>query len=326
MSFLEVINIGRRLQDAWIASGISFIQYKLQNIVIAGETGSGKSTLLKIIAGLVQPHEGKVFFEAERVEGPDEKLIPGHPGIAYLSQVFELPKFLRVEQVLAYASKIFDTEAQRLFEICHITHLLKRRTDELSGGEQQRIALARLLVMQPKLLLLDEPFSNLDLIHKSILKRVLQAAQEQLQLSIILTSHDPQDTLPWANTIGVMQEGKMVQWGTPEQIYKQPENEYVAGLFGKYNLLNKPAIKLLLNEDLQNDKILVRPEAFSIEPATDNTANAQITAIRFAGSYYEADVQIAVQSLVVYTKQKDWRRGDSIKLSLHSEDVYHLKN
>jgi iron(III) transport system ATP-binding protein len=165
MSFLQVIGLNGR---------ISFTQQKARKLAIAGETGSGKSTLLKMIAGLAQPAEGEIRFRGERVLGPQERLVPGQPGIAYLSQHFELWNNYRVEEILSYANDLSVEAAAALYAICRIDHLLARRTDQLSGGERQRIALARLLVRPPRLLLLDEPFSNLDHIHKSLLKTVIR--------------------------------------------------------------------------------------------------------------------------------------------------------
>ncbi|HYC87430.1 MAG TPA: ATP-binding cassette domain-containing protein, partial [Chryseosolibacter sp.] len=142
MVLLNVSGVSKNGTDGeMVLDHVSFRQQPLQKLAIAGETGSGKTTLLKIIAGLAQPDAGHVLFENARVAGPDEKLVPGHPHIAYLSQHFELPKFLRVEQVLEYANNFVDDEAQTLFEICEISHLLQRKTADLSGGEAQRIAL-----------------------------------------------------------------------------------------------------------------------------------------------------------------------------------------
>lgn len=125
---------------------VGFRQRRFEKLAVAGETGSGKSTLLKIVAGLTQPGEGEVLFEGQKVRGPEEKLLPGHPGIAYLSQHFELRNSYRVEEELEYASKMPAEQSRHVYEVCRVAHLLKRWTNQLSGGERQRIALARLLV------------------------------------------------------------------------------------------------------------------------------------------------------------------------------------
>ncbi|HEY4337289.1 MAG TPA: ATP-binding cassette domain-containing protein [Puia sp.] len=227
MEFLEVA-----LPDS------TFILKKNQRLAIAGETGSGKSTLLKIIAGLAAPKSGAVHFEGIKVSPPLERLIPGQPGIAYLSQHFELWHNYRVAEVLEYSNDLGPAEAQNLYRLCHIDHLLGRRTDQLSGGERQRIALARLLVRPPRLLLLDEPFSNLDMIHKRTLKRVINDIAERFDITTILVSHDPYDTLTWADKLIVLQESRIVQQGTPRDVYQQPISEYVGALLGEYTLAN----------------------------------------------------------------------------------------
>ncbi|RYG01675.1 MAG: ABC transporter ATP-binding protein [Chitinophagaceae bacterium] len=234
MEFLKVKGIGKKNERGFELKNISFTQARQHNIAIAGETGSGKTTLMKIIAGLVQPGSGDVFFEGEKVIGPDYKLIPGHKGIVYLSQLFELPHFLRVEQVLEYANEWSEEKARRLFELCRITHLFKRRTDELSGGERQRIAIARLLIMDPKLFLLDEPFSNMDPANKDLLKNIIQDISIELKISFIMISHDPVDSLSWADEMIIMRDGEIIEKKTPYEVYNNPASEYTAGLFGKY--------------------------------------------------------------------------------------------
>ena len=215
---------------------ISFIQRKGQRLAIVGETGSGKSNLLKMIAGLVTPTQGAIYFEGSGVLGPLERLIPGQPGIAYLSQHFELWSNYRVSEVLSYANDLSPGEADSLYRLCDIAHLLSRRTDQLSGGERQRIALARLLVRPPRLLLLDEPFSNLDMIHKRSLKKTLHDSAVHFGISSILVSHDPLDILSWADEVLILRNGQLVQQGPPREVYTLPKDEYTAALLGDYTL------------------------------------------------------------------------------------------
>jgi ABC-type sulfate/molybdate transport systems ATPase subunit len=217
---------------------ISFSQRKSQRLAIVGETGSGKSNLLKIIAGLVTPPSGSVYFEGRRVPGPLEQLIPGHPGIAYLSQHFELWNNYHVGEILSYANDLGPEEAAALYRLCHIDHLLERRTHQLSGGERQRIALARILVHPPRLLLLDEPFSNLDMIHKRTLKKVVADSASRFDITCILVSHDPRDILPWADELLVLRDGRLLRQGTPLDVYNRPLEEYTAALLGDYTRIN----------------------------------------------------------------------------------------
>ena len=118
MGFLEISNISKLTDGKSVVDEVSFSQSTNQKIAIAGETGSGKSTLLKMIAGLVQPDQGMIYFNDKHVLGPDFKLIPGHPDIAYLSQHFELRNSYRVEELLTYANKLTDEMANALFEVC----------------------------------------------------------------------------------------------------------------------------------------------------------------------------------------------------------------
>jgi len=215
---------------------LGFSQRKGQRLAIVGETGSGKSNLLKTIAGLLTPSAGAVYFEGARVLGPLERLIPGQPGIAYLSQHFELWNNYHVQEILSYTNDLSPQEASELYQLCHIDHLLERRTDQLSGGERQRIALARILVHPPRLLLLDEPFSNLDMIHKRILKKVIADSASRFDITCTLVSHDPRDILPWANEVLVLRDGRLIRQGPPLDVYSRPENEYTAALLGDYIL------------------------------------------------------------------------------------------
>lgn len=247
MDLLQVKSISKQDERGFHLSNINFTQAFQQNITIAGETGSGKTTLLKIIAGLAQPDMGEVIFRNEKVIGPADQLIPGNKLIAYLSQDFRLPHFLRVEQILEYANEWPTEKAEKLFSLCGITHLFKRRTDELSGGEQQRIAIARLLIMDPKLFLLDEPFSNMDPANKDLLKNIFKEIGREFNMSFIMISHDPVDTLPWADEIIVMKDGKIIEKNSPELIYSKPAYSYTAALFGKYNLLPLELLQLLNN-------------------------------------------------------------------------------
>lgn len=222
---------------------VSFTQRKGERIAVAGETGSGKSRLLKTIGGLFAPAQGMVLFEGGRVLGPQERLIAGQPGIGYLSQHFELWHNYYVEEVLSYANDLEPAEAAALYRLCDIDRLLKRRTDQLSGGERQRIALARLLVHPPRLLLLDEPFSNLDMIHKGILRRVIGESAAKFDITCILVSHDPRDVLSWADRLIVLREGRLVQQGTPVEVYSRPVDEYTAALLGDYTYVNGEFIR-----------------------------------------------------------------------------------
>jgi ABC-type sugar transport system ATPase subunit len=252
------------------------------------------------MAGLVQPDEGRVIYEGERVTGPDEQLIAGHPRIAFLSQHFELRNNYWVYEVLEYANKLSEQEAKEIFHICQIDHLLKRRTTELSGGEKQRIATARLLVNSPTLLLLDEPYSNLDMIHKQTMKKLLNDISEKLGISSILVSHEPADILSWADHLMLLRDGEIVQQGRPEHLYLNPVNEYAAGLLGKYYLI-------------PGQNIIVRPENIHV---ADVGIEAIIKKRIFFGSYYEYIVLAGDAELSFYDSPDLYNEGEHVKLEI----------
>ncbi|MBI2282609.1 MAG: ABC transporter ATP-binding protein [Bacteroidetes bacterium] len=325
MGFLDVSGISRQLQQNTVVNDISFSQPRFQKLAIAGETGSGKSTLLKMIAGLEQPDAGQIFFKEQKVLGPLFQLIPGHPGIAYLSQHYELRNNYRVEEWLDMSNRLPQADADALFRICRIDHLLNRKTDQLSGGEKQRIALCRLLIGAPELLLLDEPFSNLDPIHKQILKQVLDAIGNRLRISCILTSHDPQDTLSWADELLVMRGGQLVQKGSPQQLYYQPVNEYVAGLLGSYVLLPEAVLSLFTKNrswPVMNQHYLVRPEQFRIVPEQAGAVKAVIEQVGFWGAFFEIKAAVAGNSITIKTMDLNQLSvGDHLYLQL-ADTIY----
>ncbi|MCX6336643.1 MAG: ABC transporter ATP-binding protein [Bacteroidetes bacterium] len=296
MALLRVNYVSKKLAEKSILNNISFEQAPLQKIAIVGETGSGKSTLLKIIAGWIQPDDAEIYLEAQRIKGPDEKLIPGQKEIAYLSQHFELRKAYRVEELLSYA------------------HLLKRKTDQLSGGERQRIAIARLLISAPKLLLLDEPFSNLDLIHKNILKTVIREIGERLQITCLMVSHDPQDIFAWADQIIILKAGAIIQQGTPEEVYHHPVDDYAAGLLGIYQICT-PAIEKLFELSLKNNQQFLRPEYFKIV-AEGAGIKAVIDRIFFMGGWYEIQITLADTLITLKTMETSYQKGDTVFLQL----------
>jgi iron(III) transport system ATP-binding protein len=319
MSLVEVSGVSKYSEKDYVVKSVSFVQQPFERIAIMGETGSGKSTLLKMIAGLVQPDAGTILFNGNPVQGPDDKLVPGHPGIAYLSQHFELPKFLRVEQVLSYSNTLSQAEATALYAICQIDNLMSRKTDQLSGGEKQRIALSRLLITSPTLLLLDEPYSNLDIIHKQTLKKVIHDLVETRGLTCMLVSHDPLDTLSWADQLLVLKDGQLVQHGTPQQVYKHPVNEYAAGLTGNFSQLTKrqyAAFAELSPKKLSSKSTYLRPEDFGLSSPGEKTLAGKIKDVQFYGASYDVTVSINGSLILVRDYTGKYKKGDTVGVRL----------
>lgn len=309
MDFLRVSGISREEQGSFIVKNTSFTLDRFQRMAIAGETGSGKTTLLRMIAGWIQPASGAIHFKGKRVLGPQEQLLPGHPGIAYLSQHFELRNNYWVYEELEAINKLPAVQSNTIYSICRIDHLLKRRTNQLSGGEKQRIALARLLTTSPELLLLDEPFSNLDLSHKQVMWSVIKDIGHMLGITCLMVLHDASDILSWADTIMVLQQGEVIRQGSPEELYHQPGSVYTAALFGEYNLWHTGGSKLL-----------IRPEHIRISRDNGDTA-ATIQDILFKGSHYLIEIMAGTQLLKVQSSHNEYMKGERVFVSWDEMDA-----
>ncbi len=267
----------------------------------------------------MQPDSGDVLIKKERVKGPNEQLIPGHPEIAYLSQHFELRNHYRVEEELDYVNQLSVKAAAHLFELCEVNHLLKRWTTELSGGERQRVSLTRSLLSSPSLLLLDEPYSNLDLQHKQILKKVINDVSKKLNITILMVSHDAADILPWAEKMLIIKDGKIIEQGNPQQLYEQPQHLYSAALLGKYNI-----VPLHLTVKEKNSSTIVRPEdCFVSSKATPGSVKGAVKEIYYYGYMNEVEVATTDHStMIIRTRKPDFDKGENVFVNFdHSKFI-----
>ena len=324
---IKIFALSKKMAGKIAIDNISLNLFANKKIAIAGETGSGKSTLLKLIAGLEQADSGDVYFNNEKIKGPNEQLIPGHKKIAYLSQHFELRNNYHIWEILSYANELTQNEADELYQLCRIDHLLNRWTDELSGGEKQRVALARLLTTSPSLLLLDEPYSNLDAHHKKIISEIIHDISSRLNITCIMVSHDAPDILSWADTLIIMKDGKLIQQGNPDEIYHHPINEYCAGLLGDYSLINSESklAKYLLTDSIPEQKqLLIRPNYFSINTNQILSLSALVIKINFRGNYTLLTAEAEGERLQLISFADDIKIGDEIKISIAREDRWYI--
>jgi ABC-type sugar transport system ATPase subunit len=315
MAFLEVNDLYKKEGDTDAVNGVSFAQLAFQKIGIAGETGSGKTTLLKLIAGLEQPDEGVSFFLGEKVLGPWDQLIPGHKGIGYLSQHFELRNNYWVGDFLEMANKLTPEQAAKIYTVCQVEHLLRRRTHQLSGGEKQRIALARLLTGSPKLLLLDEPFSNLDFLHKQTMKQVILDLGEELGITCIMVSHEPTDLLSWADVLILMKDGKIVQQGSGQQVYLQPVNEYAAGLLGDYSLVDTSVLHIANSQVVK--KLFLRPHQIQISLNGIASYKGKVEAIQYRGAYQLLQISLLQQKFSILHNGRLIEKGEELGFNIN---------
>ena len=292
-----------------------------RKIAVMGETGSGKSTFLKLIAGLEQLDAGHILYKGEKIKGPNETLIAGHPKIAYLSQHFELRNNYKIHEILSYANEMSEMESSNLYELCRINHLFDRWTDELSGGEKQRVALAKLLTAKPELLLLDEPFSNLDYGNKTIIKHVINDLMDTLKIFCIMVSHDASDLLSWADDLIILKDGKIEQFGNPMELYHQPLNKYCANLLGEYQLLEYKS-KLLQSllpsvNQTENKQLLIRPNYFSFNNPANTSIKGIVQKINHRTNYNIVTVSTQDELIDIATIENTYTIGELISFSFN---------
>ncbi|WP_423149103.1 ABC transporter ATP-binding protein [Rubrolithibacter danxiaensis] len=227
---------------------LEIIEGKIVSIV--GASGSGKSTLLKLIYGLLSPEKGEVLFEGKKVLGPEEKLIPGHGEMKMVTQNFDLNTYAKVYDNIAAMLPNTDLQAKKqksfeAMELLRIGHLAEKRIVDLSGGEQQRVAIARAIITAPKVLLMDEPFSQIDALLKNQLRSDLRRLSRVLGITIILVSHDPADGLSLADELVILRNGIILERGAPRKLYNHPEHFYTAQLLGNCNVITRAEAKAI---------------------------------------------------------------------------------
>nr|NQU94082.1 ATP-binding cassette domain-containing protein [Bacteroidota bacterium] len=257
MAMLEVNQISAKLDDFQL-QGINLSIAKSDYFVLLGPSGSGKSVLLEIIAGLIKPASGHIRFDGQDIT--HQKIRQRKIGLMFQDNS-AFPHLTVKENIefairLRYFSKeTISTRLNILANQFDITHLLNRHTQTLSGGELQRVLLARTLASEPKMLLLDEPLSSVDTAQKDELKSILRTINRN-GLPMLHVTHDFEEAISLASTLGVMNDGKLISSGTPDQFLSKPDNEFVARFTGHKNFyrvqFTSPGIAVV------NDKITVR--------------------------------------------------------------------
>lgn len=270
-------------------------------IALAGESGCGKSTLLSLIYGLIDWQSGTIIFDGEKLLGPKGNLVPGEAKMKFVAQNFDLMPYATVaENVGKFISNINLAQKREtvteLLEVVGLEEFANVLPKYLSGGQQQRVAIARALSVMPKLLILDEPFSNLDFPRKIELREKLFRYVKQQNISLIISTHELQDIIPWLDEIVVLQNGEIIQQGNPEQAFKNPFNAYVAKLFGEVNIFNEHEIA-----DFQLPKFSYYPKEIRI---SETGFEAEVLESRFAGNHYWNKVKTLNKELIIYTDQK----------------------
>ncbi|MCT2561193.1 sulfate/molybdate ABC transporter ATP-binding protein [Chryseobacterium herbae] len=270
-------------------------------IALAGESGCGKSTLLNLIYGLLDWESGEIVFNGKRLLGPKGNLVPGEAEMKLVAQNFDLMPYAMVaENVGKFISNINLAQKKEtimeLLEVVGLQEFAHVLPKYLSGGQQQRVAIARALSVLPKLLILDEPFSNLDFSRKIELRERLFRYVKQHQISLIISTHELQEIMPWLDQIVILQDGRLIQNESPEETYRRPYNSYVAKLFGEVNIFSEEE-----KAEFQLAKFSYYPKEIKI---SEDGIEADLVESRFAGNHYWNKLKVHNKELIIYTDEK----------------------
>lgn len=296
---LSVQSISFAYDNKTILKNIDFSIKKGKHIAIMGESGCGKSTLLKALYGLLTLNKGQITYNNTTLLGPEFHLVPGHPFMKYLSQDFDLMPYISAAQnVGAFLSNFYPKEKKKrtleLLDIVGMTEYADIHVRYLSGGQQQRIALARVLAKEPEVLLLDEPFSQIDNFKKNELRYRLFEYLKEKQITCITATHDKEDVLAFADEIMVMKNGQQVIKDIPKRLYNNPSNFYAASLFSEVNKVDTRLFSKSLHKN-----ILLYPH--EIKVSKNSSIKATVLNCYFKGNYYRLSVIIDTQKLIVYS-------------------------
>ncbi|WP_421976536.1 ABC transporter ATP-binding protein [Roseivirga seohaensis] len=331
MKFLKVNKASKTYSgnEKPAVSDLAFSMKKGEIVSFVGASGSGKSTLLKMIGGLISPENGTIHFQGKELDKPEDKLIPGQEGIKMVFQDLRLMPNRTVQENIKYPLLLFDRAYQNerveeLLEICHLQEFRKRLPRELSGGQQQRLALAKTLAEEPELLLMDEPFSNLDPIVKSKLIVEVSEIIRNQQLSLIIVTHDTQDALMLSDKIGFMSDGKLLQYDSPLNIYNKPKSVEIAAFFGNVNIFSKAEFLSVFHKKMNIEKgrqIVVRSESFETEfQAGALKLEGVVSATFFKGNGYLIKLKVGNHSVDVFAKNQ-LKIGDKLPFYVDGHNI-----
>ncbi len=258
-----------------------------EHLCVMGESGCGKSTLLKAIYGLLDLKKGAIFWKDHQILGPEFHLVPGMDFFKYVAQDFDLMPYISVsENIKKFLSRFYPEESekrtQELLEVIEMKAFENTKVKNLSGGQKQRVAIARALANEPELLLLDEPFGQIDNFKKNSLRRKLFAYLKEKNIACIVATHDKNDALSFADKLIVIKDNKILVNDSPKEIYNNPKEKYVAALFNDVN-------EIIVN----GESVLLYPHQIKI--VTNSKLAARVLNSYFKGAFWLIEVEFENQ-------------------------------
>ena len=306
--YLSLKNISKKYKDKEILKNISFDIKEGELVCILGPSGCGKTTLLNIIGGFVSDFSGDVFLSDENINNiPPEKR-----EIATVFQSYGLFTHKNVIDNVSYGLKLLkidknmrEKRARDMLEKVGLAGYEKKKIKELSGGEQQRVAIARSMVLNPKLLLLDEPLSNLDVHLRDVMRKEIKRIQKQFGVTMIIVTHDQEDAFKLADRVIVINEGHIEQIGTPEELYKAPKNNFISSFIGENNIID--------------ENLIIRPEEISIK--LDSSGEGKVVDVTYLGATVEYLVETSdgntLKVLTMSTVER-FNNGDKVSIQINN--------
>ena len=306
--YLSLKNISKKYKDKEILKNISFDIKEGELVCILGPSGCGKTTLLNIIGGFVSDYSGDVLLSNENINNiPPEKR-----EIATVFQSYGLFTHKNVIDNVSYGLKLLkidrntrEKRAQEMLEKVGLTGYDKKKIKELSGGEQQRVAIARSMVLNPKLLLLDEPLSNLDVHLRDVMRKEIKRIQKQFGVTMIIVTHDQEDAFKLADRVIVINEGHIEQIGTPEELYKEPKSNFISSFIGENNIIG--------------ENLVIRPEEISIK--LDNSGDGEVVDVTYLGATVEYLVETSdgnTLKVLTISTEKRFNIGDKVSVRINN--------
>ena len=306
---IQFKNIIKTFEDGTVVlKGISLDIYENEFVTLLGPSGCGKTTLLRILGGFLQPTEGKVLFDGEDIVN----VPPYKREINTVFQKYALFPHMNVYDNVAFGltikkepKDVIEQKVMRMLRLVNLEDYARRNVTEMSGGQQQRIAIARALVNEPSVLLLDEPLGALDLKLRKEMQHELKSIQQEVGITFIFVTHDQEEALTMSDKIVVMNAGEIQQIGTPTEIYRRPVNEFVANFIGETNIIDgvMPEDDFVIFEDKKfpcsargfdkNEKVdvVIRPEHLDIVPREQGMLKGVVKSQLFKGMHYDTIVE-----------------------------------
>lgn len=334
---VEIENLSKSFDDVLVLKSINLYIRENEFITLLGPSGCGKTTMLRILAGFEQTDEGTIRFDGNIID----ELPPHERQINTVFQKYALFPHLDVYQNIAFGLKIkkipkdeIDKAVKEVLKLVKLEGFENRNVKTLSGGQQQRVAIARAVINKPKLLLLDEPLAALDLKLRQDMQYELKEMQRALGITFVFVTHDQEEALTMSDTVVVMNEGEILQIGTPQDIYNEPKNRFVAAFIGESNIIPGRMIKdyevefegirfecvdkgFKENEEIE---VVLRPEDIELKPVNGGI-NGIVTDITFKGVHYEMIVDVKGREYVIHSTDAKLV-GEHVSLVFDKEDIH----